>query len=167
MVIDYLKIYTFLSKEEIEELEMKNNEHPELREAHKALAREIITFLHGKEEFEKAERLAENLFQNKFKNMSKEDIIELFGKQDIKEVESNINIVDFITNMEAVKSKREAREFITSGAISINGDKIESIDTIITDDMFIENTYIVVKRGKKNYYIGKKSSIIQSLNSKL
>lgn len=156
MVIDYLKIYTFLSKEEIEELEMKNNEHPELREAHKALAREIITFLHGKEEFEKAERLAENLFQNKFKNMSKEDIIELFGKQDIKDVESNINIVDFITNMGIVKSKREAREFITSGAISINGDKIESVDTIITDDLFIEKTYIVVKKGKKNYYIGKK-----------
>lgn len=53
MVIDYLKIYTFLSKEEIEELDRKNKEHPELREAHKALAREIITFLHGKEEYEK------------------------------------------------------------------------------------------------------------------
>ncbi len=54
MVISYLKIFTFLSKEEIDELEIKNNEHPELREAHKALAREIITDLHGKEEYEKA-----------------------------------------------------------------------------------------------------------------
>lgn len=156
MVIDYLKIYTFLSKEEIEEYEKKNNEHPELREAHKALAREIITFLHGKEEYEKAVKLTENLFNNKFSEMSKEDIIELFGEQDIKQVESNINIVDFITNMGAVNSKREAREFINNGAISINGNKIESCDTVITDDMFIDETFIVVKKGKKNYFIGKK-----------
>lgn len=156
MVIDYLKIYTFLSKEEIEVLEKKNNEHPELREAHKALAREIITFLHGKEEYEKAVKLAENLFNNKFKNLSKEDVVELFGDQDIKNVESNINIVDFITNMGVVKSKREAREFITNGAISVNGEKVSDIETMVNDDMFIDNTYIVVKRGKKNYYIGKK-----------
>ena len=155
MVIDYLKIYTFLSKEEIEEFERKNNEHPELREAHKALAREIITFLHGKEEFEKAENLAHNLFQNKFKDMSKEDIEELFEGEEIKKVETDINIVDFITNMGVVKSKREAREFLSNGAISINGDKIEDLETIINDDMFIDGTYIVIKRGKKNYYIGK------------
>ena len=155
MVIDYLKIYTFLSKEQIEELEEKNKNHPELREAHKALAREIITFLHGEEEYKKAEKLAQNLFQNKFKNMSKENIEELFGSEDIKSVKSNINIVDFLSNIGAVKSKREAREFITNGAISINGDKIEDIDAIVNDDMFIDNTYIVVKRGKKNYYIGK------------
>lgn len=156
MVIDYLKIYTFLSKEEIEELDRKNKEHPELREAHKTLAKEIITFLHGREEYEKAVKLAENLFQNKFKNMSKQDIIELFGGEDIKTVKSNANIVDFITDMGVVKSKREAREFISNGAISVNGDKIENQDIQITDDMFIDNTYIVVKRGKKNYYIGKR-----------
>ena len=156
MVIDYLKIYTFLSKEEIEELEKKNNEHPELRDAHKRLAKEIITFLHGEEEYNKAVKLAESLFNNKFKDLSKEDIVELFGNQDTKEVKSNVNIIDFITEIGAVKSKREAREFITNGAISINGEKVDSIETLINDDMFIDNTYIVVKRGKKNYYIGQK-----------
>lgn len=154
MVIDYLKIYTFLSKEEIEELEKKNNEHPELREAHKALAREIITFLHGKEEYEKAEQLAENLFNNKFKEMSKKDIEDLFNEQDIKEVQSNIGLAEMLVALGAASSKREAREFISSGAISINGEKTS--DTTITDDMFIEDTYIVIKRGKKNYYIGKR-----------
>ena len=156
MVIDYLKIYTFLSKDEIEEYEKKNNEHPELREAHKRLAKEIITFLHGEEEYNKAVKLAESLFNNKFKDLSKEDIVELFGNQDTKEVKSNVNIIDFITEIGAVKSKREAREFITNGAISINGEKVDSIETLINDDMFIDNTYIVVKRGKKNYYIGQK-----------
>lgn len=156
MVINYLKIYTFLSKEEIEELEKKNNEHPELREAHKALAREIITFLHGKEEYERAEKLAQNLFNNKFKEMSKEDISELFNEQDMKSVESNISIIDMVIAVGAASSKREAREFTSSGAVSINGEKVTDINTIITDDMFIDDTYIVIKRGKKNYYIGRK-----------
>ena len=155
MVIDYLKIYTFLSKEEIEEYERKNNEHPELREAHKALAREIITFLHGKEEYEKAVNLADNLFNNRFKEMSKEDIKELFNEQDIKDVNGATTLIDLIIELGVASSKREAREFINSGAISINGDKVTDANIEITKDLFIDNTYIVVKRGKKNYYIGK------------
>ena len=156
MVIDYLKIYTFLSKEEIEEYEKKNNEHPELREAHKALAREIITFLHGKEEYERAEKLAESLFNNQFKDLKKQDISDLFDEQDIKDVESNISVIDLIVNLGAASSKREAREFITNGAVSINGEKITDTALTITDNMFIDNTYIIVKRGKKNYYVGRK-----------
>ena len=155
MVIDYLKIYTFLSKEEIEELEAKNKAHPELREAHKALAREIITFLHGKEEYEKAVDLADHLFNNKFKDLSKRDIEDLFKGQEIKEVEAGISLVKLVNNMEIAKSKREAREFIEAGAISINGEKVTDLEKVIDKEMFIESTYIVVKRGKKNYYIGK------------
>ena len=155
MVIDYLKIYTFLSKEEIEELEAKNKAHPELREAHKALAREIITFLHGKEEYEKAVDLANHLFNNKFKDLSKRDIEDLFKGQEIKKVEAGISLVELVNNMGIAKSKREAREFIEAGAISINGEKVTDLEKVIDKEMFIESTYIVVKRGKKNYYIGK------------
>jgi len=157
MVIDYLKIYTFLSKEEIEELEKSNNEHPEYREAHKALAREIITFLHGKEEYERAINLADHLFNNKFNDLTKKDIEDLFGSEQIKEVEENQNIADLVVNIGAASSKREAREFINNGAISVNGEKITDMNTIIDNNMFIEDTYIVVKRGKKNSYIGKKN----------
>ena len=154
-VIDYLKIYTFLSKEEIEELERKNNEHPELREAHKALAREIITFLHGKEEYEKAVNFADHLFNNKFNDLSKKDIEDLFQNADIKDIETGKNVVDILVDLGAVSSKREAREFIGNGAISINGDKITNTDVIVNQDLFIEGKYLVVKRGKKNYYVGK------------
>ncbi len=157
MVIDYLKIYTFLSKEEIEELEIKNKEHPELREAHRALAREIITFLHGKDEYEKAVDLAEHLFNNKFQDLNKNDIEDLFENENIKNVKTNSNIIDILIDMEIAKSKREAREFVTGGAISINGEKVDDIEKTIEDNMFIDNSYIVIKRGKKNYYIGKKS----------
>ena len=98
MVISYLKIFTFLSKEEIEELEIKNNEHPELREAHKALAREIITDLHGKEEYEKALKISECLFKGNIKELDTKDI--LVGFKDVPhfEVEENIKVIDLIVN---------------------------------------------------------------------
>ena len=110
---------------------------------------------HGKEEYEKAVNLADHLFNNKFNDLSKRDIEELFKGQEVKEVELNTNIVDFAVNMGIASSKREAREFISSGAISINGEKVTDLEKTIDQNMFIENTYIVVKRGKKNYYIGK------------
>lgn len=157
MVIDYLKIYTFLSKEEIEEYERKNNEHPELREAHKALAREIITFLHGKEEYERAVNLADHLFNNKFNDLTKKDIEDLFGSEQIKEVEEGQTIADLAVNIGAASSKREAREFMANGAISVNGEKITDASQVIDENMFIEGTYIIIKRGKKNSYIGKKN----------
>ncbi|MBO4738194.1 MAG: tyrosine--tRNA ligase [Bacteroidales bacterium] len=155
MVIDYLKIYTFLSKEEIERLEKSNKEQPELREAHKALAKEIITFLHGKEEYDRAINLTEHLFQNKFQDLSKQDIEDLFGNEDIKEIEANKNILDVLVGVGAASSKREAREFVGNNAISINGEKITDMEKVIDEAMFIEGSYIVVKRGKKNNYIAK------------
>ena len=154
MVIDYLKIYTFLSKEEIEALEKSNNEHPELREAHKALAREIITFLHGKEEYERAVNLADHLFHNKFQDLSKKDIEDLFGSEEKKIVEEGMSILDALVQVGAASSKREAREFVANGAVSVNGEKVTDVNAEITADNFIEGTYIVIKRGKKYYYIG-------------
>ena len=156
MVIDYLKIYTFLSKEEIEEIEIRHKEHPELREAHKTLAKEIITFLHGEKEYNKAVNLAEHLFNNSFKDLSKKDIEELFKNEEIKEIENNINILDFVINIGIAKSKREAREFVSAGAITINGEKVTDININIDDKMLLEDTYIIARRGKKNYYLGKK-----------
>lgn len=154
MVISYLKIFTFLSKEEIEELEIKNNEHPELREAHKALAREIITDLHGKEEYEKALKISECLFKGNIKELDTKDI--LVGFKDVPhfEVEENIKVIDLIVNGKVASSKREAREFINSGAIYINGDKVEDENMIITKDIALDNKILVIKRGKKKNYIG-------------
>ena len=154
MIIEYLKKLTFLSKEEIEELEKKNNENPHLREAHRTLAREIITDLHGKEEYEKAVKMSEALFTGEFSSFGKKEIEELFKDTEKKVVENNQNIVDLLLNMEIASSKREAREFISGNAISINGKKITDLEYIISNDDFIDNSYIIIRRGKKNYYIG-------------
>ena len=154
MIIQYLKMLTFLSREEIEELEVKNNENPHLREAHKALAREIITDLHGEEEYKKAVMMSEVLFTGEFKKLTKEEIEEVFKGYKKINVRSNQNIVDLLINMGIASSKREAREFITSNAISINGEKVNDLEYVINDNDFMYGEYIILRRGKKNYYIG-------------
>ncbi len=154
MIVDYLKKLTFLSKEEIESLEKSNNEHPEYREAHKALAREIITDLHGREEFDKAVKISECLFSGDIKELDVNDI--LIGFKDVPhfDVEEGINIVDMLVNNGVASSKREAREFINSGAVSINGDKITDESFVITGEIALDGKVLVIKRGKKKNFIG-------------
>ena len=154
MIINYLKMLTFLSKEEIEELEIKNREHPELREAHKALAREIIDDLHGEGSYEKASLMSEALFTGKFTGLEKSEIEELFKDYDKVNVSVNMNILDLLITVGAATSKREAREFVLGNAVAINGEKITDIEYVISDNDFLHQMYVIIKRGKKNYYIG-------------
>lgn len=156
MIISYLKKLTFLSREEIEEIEAKHNEHPELREAHKILAREIITDLHGKEEYEKAVRISEALFKGNFNDLSNEELGEAFKGNEVKEIELNKNILDVLVEMNVATSKRQAREFISGNSIEIKGEKVKELDKTITEQDLINNAFLIIKRGKKNYYIAKK-----------
>ena len=153
-VIEYLKVFTFLSKEEIEELETRHKEHPELREAHKALAKEIITDLHGIDEYEKALLMSEVLFTGEFTKLNKEELLEVFMGYEKKEVECDKDIITLLLDMGIVSSKREAREFVSNNAISINGKKVNDLEYIVREDDFLFGEYIILKRGKKNYYIG-------------
>ena len=153
-VIEYLKVFTFLSKEEIEELETRHKEHPELREAHKALAKEIITDLHGIDEYEKALLMSEVLFTGEFTKLNKEELLEVFMGYEKKKVECDKDIITLLLDMGIVSSKREAREFVSNNAISINGKKVNDLEYIVREDDFLFGEYIILKRGKKNYYIG-------------
>ena len=155
-VIEYLKKLTFLSIEEINELETCVKEHPEQREAQKKLAEAIICFVHGKEAYEEALKITDALFKNEIKNLNAKQIKTAFENFDIKKVDNNINVVDLVIYVGAASSKREAREFITNGAVTINGEKITDIAFNVNDNMFIEDVYLVIKRGKKNYYIASK-----------
>lgn len=153
-VIEYLKVFTFLSKEEIEELETRHKEHPELREAHKALAKAIITDLHGIDEYEKALLMSEVLFTGEFTKLNKEELLEVFMGYEKKKVECDKDIITLLLDMGIVSSKREAREFVSNNAISINGKKVNDLEYIVGEDDFLFGEYIILKRGKKNYYIG-------------
>ena len=154
MIIDYLKKLTFLSKEEIEKIEKSHNEHPELREAHKALAREIITDLHGKESYEKAVKISESLFSGDIKSFTGKDVLDAFKGLEPFNITEDTNIVDLLVNNSICSSKREVREFINNGSITLNGDKVSDLEFVVSKDKCIEDKYIVIRRGKKKYYLG-------------
>ena len=151
-VIDYLKFLTFLSKEEIEDLEQKNKVQPHLREAHKALAREVITFIHGKDKYEQALKISEALFSGNIKDLTGEEIEMAFN--DLPSTNGcDCNLVEALIQTKLASSKREAREFITNGAVSVNGEKQTSVDYQINSLVAIDNKYVVLRRGKKQYAI--------------
>ena len=152
-IVDYLKKLTFLTKEEIEKIEKEHQNNPEERNAQKALAKEIITDLHGEAKYEEAVKISDALFKGDIKSFTGKDIeIAFKGLTPIK-VTEELNIVDFLVNNSICNSKREAREFIQNGSISLNGEKIESLEKTITKSEGIEEKYYVVRRGKKKYYL--------------
>lgn len=154
MVIHYLKVFTFLSKEEIEAIEKEQLQHPESRVAQKALAREIITDLHGKEEFEKAEEMSQLLFSGNIQKLSVNDL--KIGLKDVPhfEITEEMNLVEFLVNHKIASSKREAREWITAGSITVNGEKITDLEFVVKKKDALEETLTIVRRGKKKYYVG-------------
>ena len=154
MVIHYLKVFTFLSKEEIESIEKEHFQCPEKRIAQQTLAREIITDLHGREEYEKALRLSNVLFNGDVSSLTSEEIEQVFHGVTTFNISGDQNILDFLVNHGIVASRREGREFITGGSISLNGNKISDLEMMISKEQAIEGKYIIVRRGKKKYYLG-------------
>lgn len=157
-VVDYLKFLTFLSVEEIQELEKKHQEQPHLREAHKALAKEVITFIHGEQAYNEALEMSQMLFSGKIQNLTIDQVNTLFVGVPNIEVTTDMNILDLLVFIKAAQSKREAREFVTNGSILINGDKIQDLEYVITKEDAFGQEATVIRRGKKKYYIVKHTS---------
>ena len=154
MIIEYLKKLTFLSKEEIEEIDKENNEHPERRVAHKALAHEIICDIHSEESYQEAVKISEALFSGDIKSFNAKEVEMAFGGLTPFEVKEDKNIVDLFVDGGVCSSKREAREFISNGSISLNGDKVTDLEFKIEKNICLCSKYLIVRRGKKKYYIG-------------
>ncbi|HHZ18634.1 MAG TPA: tyrosine--tRNA ligase [Acholeplasmataceae bacterium] len=152
-VIRFLKYYTFLSKEEIENLAEKVQTEPHLREAQRALAREVMLLVHGEEAYKQAVRVSESLFSGNIKSLDVKDIA--MGFKDVPSVAVNgdINIVEALVAVNAASSKRAAREFIANGAVSVNGDIVRDIDYVVKADEAFGSIYSVIRRGKKNYFL--------------
>ena len=152
-VITYLKRLTFLSPEEINEIEARHLEHPEQRIAQKALAREIITDLHGEAEFEHAVAVSEKLFAGDFKSLSARDIKS--GMKNVPQVSLTEGpLADVLVAAKVCSSKREAREFIGNGAISINGEIVKDAAWELTKESALEGGIVIIRRGKKKFYMG-------------
>jgi len=152
-VIRFINYFTFLSKEEIAELEREVEEAPEKRVAQKRLSEELTAFVHGEEALRQAIKITDALFSGDIKSLSAADI-----RQGFKDVptyvmneKGDISLVDLIVMAGVTQSKRQAREDIQNGAIYINGERQTDVGYITTANDRIEGYYLLVRRGKKKY----------------
>lgn len=155
-VVKYLKYFTFLSKTEIEALAEKVQTEPHKREAQKALAEEMTRFVHGEELLEQAKRITAALFSGDIRSLTADEIEEGFKEMPTYTAAAESkNIVDWLVDLGVEPSKRQAREDITKGAISINGERVSELEVEITADHAIGGRFIIIRKGKKNYSLVK------------
>lgn len=160
-VINYLKFFTFLPQEEIAELEVSVNERPESREAQKRLAKEITTIVHGETALSSAEQATQVLFGGSLEGLSGKEIEEIFEEvpstnltRDVLEGEG-MSIIDLLVDGGVTKSKGEARRSIQEGGINLNNLRITEIDRMVTAQELIDGKYLILRKGRKNYYLVK------------
>ena len=148
-VEEYLKVYTFLNKEEIDSIMEKHNKEPHLRLAQETLAKEFITDLHGENEYKNAKEISTALFSNNIKDLTDEQIKQAFKGVETFKIEENKKLIDILTENKIASSRREAREFLTNNAITLNGEVIKDENYIIEND----RKYNIIRKGKKKYFI--------------
>lgn len=154
VVIDYLKKLTFLDKETIEQIEKEHFAAPEKRMAQKRLAKEILDDLHGEGAFEEAEKISELMFKGDVKHIPVRDLLSALSQVPHFEAEKG-KLIDILVEAKVFPSKREVREMAKNKALTVNGDAVENPDELdITSDNLIDGKYLVVRRGKKKYFVG-------------
>lgn len=152
-VIKRLKQFTFISLEEIAEIEKSFISEPHLRLAQKTLAKEITIFVHGEEAYKQALKITDALFNGNIKELTSEEIEMGFNELPSSEGIDNELLIDALVRTSLASSKREAREFIKGGAVTVNGDKVTDLEFVLNKDLTIDNKFIVLRRGKKKYGI--------------
>jgi len=153
--VRFLKIFTFLSLDEIETIRQQFEAAPHERLAQKILAREVVSLVHGEKAYQEALNITEQLFAGNIKNLSVKELKQgLRGvpNYQVKE-EDSLNIVDLLVVAGVVNSKRQAREDVQNGAIYLNGDRIQDLDYTLSDNDKLENELTVIRRGKKKYFV--------------
>ncbi|MEH7494963.1 tyrosine--tRNA ligase [Neobacillus niacini] len=151
-VVKYLKYFTFLSHEEIEALENSVQEEPHLRKAQKALAEEMTRLIHGEDSLQQAIKITEALFSGDVRSLSASEIEQ--GFKDVPSfnaTEADANLVDLLVAAKISPSKRQAREDITNGAVTVNGERITDTSYVLQDTDRIEGQFTIIRRGKKKY----------------
>ncbi len=155
-VVKYLKIFTFLTRTEIEALAEKVETEPHLRAAQKTLAAEMTKLIHGEEGLDQALRITAALFSGDLKSLSVMEMKVAFsGVPSVEVAKEDKNIVDLLVEANISPSKRQAREDVTNGAISINGEKVKDLEYVIDAKDRMEDAFSIIRRGKKKYHMVK------------
>ena len=150
-VIKRLKQFTFLSLEEIAQIEKEFIAAPHERLAQKTLAKELTTFVHGNEAYQQAIKITNALFNGNIKELSSEEIEMGFNELPSSDGQEEELLLDALIRCKLATSKREAREFVSGGAITVNGEKVTDLEFKLTSKIAIDNRFIVLRRGKKKY----------------
>lgn len=153
-VLEYLKVFTFLSRQQIEEIYSGQQAHPETRIAQKTLAWEVVKDIHGKDEADNAVSVSQKLFAGDFKGLSAKDIMSGMKSVPSFKFEKDESLIDVLVNNKIAQSRREAREFIGAKAVSVNGEVYSDENALITKSMAIDGQIIIIRRGKKKYFVG-------------
>ena len=155
-VVKYLKYFTFLDEAEINELAKTVETAPEKREAQRRLAEEVTRFVHGQAELEGAQKITEVLFSGDIKALDVKEAEQAFQKAPTVEITAEKkNIVDFLVDAGIESSKRQAREDVQNGAITINGDRLRETTLEIDPSENFEGKFVIVRRGKKKYFLAR------------
>ncbi|PWW06252.1 tyrosyl-tRNA synthetase [Paenibacillus cellulosilyticus] len=154
-VIKFLKYFTFLNREQIAALESEVSERPEKRAAQRELAREVTRLVHGDAAVESAERITEALFSGDVTKLNESELVEALAGMPTAEQPAGEEplLIDLLIASKAAPSKRQARQDIESGAVYVNGEKTTSIEAVVTAAQRLHGQYVVLRRGKKNYYL--------------
>ena len=151
-VIEYLKKLTFLTKDEIDALEVSLNEDAGRREAQKALASEVVRDLHGQEGLDSALKITNALFRGQLADLDDSQRLDAVKNMDKIDVEKDQKLIDVMVNTKIASSRREAREWIKGNSISLNGVKVNDENLLIDGSQTYIDSYVILRRGKKNYY---------------
>lgn len=152
-VIDYLKKLTFLDHETIQALEAKVQAEPFRREAQKALAKEVVVFLHGEDAYHKARKISDALFKGNIKALGSDELQDALKGFEKRSVCEGASLVDVLVQASIAQSRREAREWIQQGSIQVNGDKIIDVDYLVKKEHALCENKTLIKKGKRNYFV--------------
>ena len=155
-VIKYIKYFTFLEKEEIEALEVSVQEEPHKRQAQKRLAEEVTRFVHGEAALQDTLKITNALFTGDVQQLNADEIEQGFKNMPTFESEKvEQNLATWLVDLGIESSRRQSREDIQNGAISINGEKITDLEHVWTPEQSFEGRFVLVRRGKKKYFLVK------------
>ncbi|MBO0602922.1 tyrosine--tRNA ligase [Sporosarcina sp. E16_3] len=150
--VKYMKIFTFIEREEIEAFEITVQEEPHLRKAQLRLAEEMTRLIHGQEALDQAIRISKALFSGDLKTLTANEMKDAFKDVPSFEMAKEVkNIVDFIVDSGVSPSRRQAREDVTNGAISLNGERVTDTAYEVSAADRLDDAFTIVRRGKKNY----------------
>jgi tyrosyl-tRNA synthetase len=158
-VIRYLKYFTFLSREEIADLEKKHAENPGVREAHKALAKAVTNLIHGSDAAAEVMRASEILFGGELKGVAESTFNEIVGEVPTKEIGkakldgAGLLLVELLVYSGLCPSKGQARKDIEGGGVNINNVRETNFQRAVTTNDLLFGRHILLRKGKKNYVV--------------